>query len=894
MKDTLMNSKPVRPEFETVCKQAEIPYTYAEYHAFVRANRKIIEKYRYHPIYRDDEYFYDTMSSELAGKLKKWSMLRTADDPCTAEGCCSLAAMAGMCHMAPEKLIDWLADRNEEISFEKGRMLIKTAFAEAVAKDLKNIIKVSSLLPNLMEHYPELPATAIRGVVAAHLTQAQPSWLLKCGDLPGLQQKEPSYLASNQHAVWSELSRVIGQAPLLPMVKLRTVTGLSNEGLEERIKLGIIHASKQNGMCMISVDEMHRVKRYADTHISLDHVVGEVLLQTGNDAFGWNKQEQRRKLTDCFEGNGYWGMRIYDARATPLSGGAFGKIIQLKDVKGFREKAALAIACVGQSHEICCRTVLDAYRGYYPRTVAKLGEFLKVHHLYEEQRTVNMLDFLMYQLQTRNCELDELDDDGIAQLVTAYLETTKTSGELFVRFLNYGGYTAREYRYSSAPRQTDYTAYPAEDFAVIVAYVVNEDLWAEVNLVQKALKEPRCAELWLYIALHVFAAWRSTDYVRLEPPLLRYSWMETEERIASAAYTQEDAEYVARTFIGKIDAMQMRPNKTNAYDQVPTLFFNCPENCLAPFGVILSVAASHYYKKEPYVGKTFVVVRKDLRTIRRFFGENMVRACGNKDFSGLRANKSVLQCVSTTALDDGQSPYMAYLLASLMRSHKGGYGTLAQTTELYLRDANFAGEDPNYIIYQMFLRGICSFAVDLLLKQCYGESYDTLSVEGKTECITTLGVSNYQIDQLKRCIAEAQDSAMAVITSISAEKTARRPKDILISLTNGHGHGKDRCGLCIAKAAGLQCRFPDRQGCLGCQYEVKTKALLLRYLSNYDRLHMIAEGTGVEFEKRKAMSLMHAQFTAISEIAHHLSAATTAAEMRVYRDLMADMQRGER
>ena len=135
---------------------------------------------------------------------------------------------------------------------------------------------------------------------------------------------------------------------------------------------------------------------------------------------------------------------------------------------------------------------------------------------------------------------------------------------------------------------------------------------------------------------------------------------------------------------------------------------------------------------------------------------------------------------------------------------------------------------------------------------------------------------------------------MAVITSISAEKTARRPKDILISLTNGHGHGKDRCGLCIAKAAGLQCRFPDRQGCLGCQYEVKTKALLLRYLSNYDRLHMIAEGTGVEFEKRKAMSLMHAQFTAISEIAHHLSAATTAAEMRVYRDLMADMQRGER
>ena len=886
----LAREKPVYPVFKAMCEWANIPYTYAEYHSFVRMHRDIIAKYRYHPIYCGEEYFYDATSPVLEKQLKRWSMLRTADYPCTVKGYCSLAVMAEMCGTTPEKLVDWLMQKTEEISFEKGQLFIKTAFVKTVAKDMNSVEKVSSLEPELVKEYTELSAIAVRTVVTDYLIQKKPVWLLQDDDLPGLKRKEPSYIAKNKNAVWTDLSNAVKLPPLLPVSKLRKRTGLSDQGIEKRIQSGVIRASLIENEYFLSVDELRRIEQYARDYIALERPVYHLLSQTGNDSFHLQQKEQRNKLIDCFEQNNYWGLRVYRAETTPLSGGIFGLVIDVKDIDAFLRWAKLPVMCVGKPNEVCCQNILDTYQDRYPRTVGKLREFLADCHAYDEQRTVDMLDFLLCQLEMLGHELEELDENGVAQLVRAYLETTKTSGELFIQFLSYGGYTTREYKYDSIPGQSDRSAYPAGDFAVMVAYTVNEDLWERSGLLRKALQEKKNAELWLYIALHIFSAWRSTDYVRLEPPSLRYSWMETERRVANGTYTQEDAEYAARTFLGKIEVLQLHPNKTKAYRQVPPLLFHCPENCLAPFGMILSVAAVHYYRDGEQTEKAFVVARKDLRTIRNFFGEDMVKACGYRDFSGLRANKSVLQSVSSTALEDNQSPYLAYLLASLMRSHKGTYETLAQTTERYLQDANFAGEDPDYIIYQMFQRGVCSFAVDLLLKQCYGREYEVLPIQSKTECIVMLGVSNHQIDCIKKCIAEAQDHAIAVITEIAESEADIQPKRMLVSLANGHGYGKDRHSLCIAKAAELSCRFPDRQGCFGCRYEIKTKALLLRYLKNYDRLQTIERQADSEFERRKAAALRKTQFAEISEILYHLKTETSADEMRTYRALLADIQ----
>jgi len=891
-KNLLKRQKPVRPDFQVACEQADIPYTYADFHAFVRNHRNIIDKYRYHPLYREEEYFYDATLPKLESELKKWSMIQTADRACNVAGYCSLAEMAEMCGLTPAKLVDWLEGKAAETVFIKGQVLIRTGYAESTAQALKRVTRVSSVLPDLAKKYPELPASTVKRIVTDYLIQNRPGWLLEDGALPWIKLKEPSYIANDQDMVCAELIRVIGEAPVSPLVKLRGITGLSDFDLIERIQSGVIHANKEDGTYLITVNEIRRIRQYAADYIVLDHVIEKLLLQTENDTIRWNKAEDRRKLTDFLEENHYWGLRVHDAAATPLRGGVCQRVIHHKDVDEFIEKATLAVKCVGQPSDVCCRNILDTYQVHYPRTIERLREFLNSYDICNDQRTVNMLDFLMYQLQTIGKELDELDDDGITRLVTAYLETPKTSGELFVQFLRFGKYTNRAYRYDSLPREVNNTAYPAADFAVMVAYVVNEGLWAEADLVHKALAEAKYAELWLNIALHIFAAWRSTDFARLSPPPLRYPWEESRKRIVSGTYTKGDAEYAARTFVAAIQALQMRPNKTHAYSQVPPLIFLCPEDCLAPLGMILSIAAIHYYEAGKQIeADPFVTGRNDLRTIRAFFGEAVVKACGYRNFSGRRANKSVLQSISATALEEDVSPYLSYLLASLMRSHKGGCATLAQTTEIYLRDANFAGQDPNYIAYQMFQRGVCSFAVDLLLKQCYGERYNSLTIEGKTECIALLGVSNDQLDQIKKYIVQAQDDAIAVVTEIVAEGAARQPQDTLAALANGHGCGKDRYGICIAKAAKLSCRFPERQKCLGCRYEVKTKALLLQYISSYDRLQTIAARTGDDFERRKAAALSQAQLAAISEIVYHLNPETTAAELEVYRNLLRGMQK---
>ena len=93
------------------------------------------------------------------------------------------------------------------------------------------------------------------------------------------------------------------------------------------------------------------------------------------------------------------------------------------------------------------------------------------------------------------------------------------------------------------------------------------------------------------------------------------------------------------------------------------------------------------------------------------------------------------------------------------------------------------------------------------------------------------------------------------------------------------------------KAAKLPCKFPERQRCLGCRYEVKTKALLLQYISSYDRLQTIAARTEDDFERRKAAALSQAQLAAISEIVHHLKPETTAAELEGYQNLLKEMQK---
>lgn len=137
-------------------------------------------------------------------------------------------------------------------------------------------------------------------------------------------------------------------------------------------------------------------------------------------------------------------------------------------------------------------------------------------------------------------------------------------------------------------------------------------------------------------------------------------------------------------------------------------------------------------------------------------------------------------------------PLVAYHLASVMRSHKLSYGKPSETTDVYLHDASFSGQTPEYVIYQMWERGVCSFVVDVMLKKCYGESYSCLTMSQQTEVITGMNLTPAKITNILRYVQIAEDHACEVVNTVcqSHEVTENALKRIAL----GYGTGKDPDG----------------------------------------------------------------------------------------------------
>lgn len=67
------------------------------------------------------------------------------------------------------------------------------------------------------------------------------------------------------------------------------------------------------------------------------------------------------------------------------------------------------------------------------------------------------------------------------------------------------------------------------------------------------------------------------------------------------------------------------------------------------------------------------------------------------------------------------------MMAALARSHKGGIGTLPEITDVYLKDANFTGYSPEFILREMFERGIFGFIPAILLEMYQGKRTGSLA-----------------------------------------------------------------------------------------------------------------------------------------------------------------------
>jgi hypothetical protein len=112
-------------------------------------------------------------------------------------------------------------------------------------------------------------------------------------------------------------------------------------------------------------------------------------------------------------------------------------------------------------------------------------------------------------------------------------------------------------------------------------------------------------------------------------------------------------------------------------------------------------------------------------------------------------------------------------------------------------------------------------------------------------------------------------------------------KDVLTTLALGCAPGKDQGSMCMCKAADMQCQEPSRLNCLGCKYEVKTKALLVKYIIAYNEMWADTEGLLDTDIQRQRWLANHIYAPAIGEIQAHLLESTT--DMNVYNQLVQEV-----
>jgi len=545
-----------------------------------------------------------------------------------------------------------------------------------------------------------------------------------------------------------------------------------------------------------------------------------------------NNRAGRADLTNFIDANGGFGYS-YEAGASSL-------MIEKSAEADMRDALELWLRAYKQPHSVKIDLMMDAHRGKYPITCGLFRGFVLDRDVNGDAAYWQLLDYMLSEINKEITDYSETELDMLAGKLGE--ELTLAAAKLFAEFASAAVQRSKQI-YSYAPREQPALineAYTVKDFAVMAYCVFNEDVWASRDMLAKAIQTKALAEMWLFVALHLICALRSGDMERLPVPMLPHDGETVHRMILSGFFPKQDAVALADELAVRLKLKPQKPSKTGRWGGVPDLKLFVPESLKWPLGIILAIAAAHHPGAQ--VGGRFVKPSDSLYNMRLLFGGNFVKAAGNRRFSSRRGNKSYLQGIDAIAsLNDSPGKPKGYMLAALARSHKGGIGTLPEITEIYLKDANFTGYKPEFIIREMFERGVFSFIPATLLEMYDGGPYKKLPVSAQTEIICGLGLGALQIEHIAesvwRSFSAARHTVTALLSDISDTASLRENAfRILQNIASGAAPSRQPEYLCLMAAADRACPSAGRDSCLGCGYEVYTKSAMHILMKEYMRL----------------------------------------------------------
>lgn len=685
------------------------------------------------------------------------------------------------------------------------------------------------------------------------------------------------------------MSELAAKTRLYPIQDLRQATDCSLAELRRLAEQGVIQGTQVNKNWLISWDERTRVMQLAEQYASVEAALSTIA--TENTYFDLGLVKVREDVKEYLERNEYFGLDIIPSEGVPKWAGRLGLLIPKEEQSDFLEEYRLYVDGYGKAETEKVRILYQHFEVDYPATIKRLRKYVPEKQIqYSQHSLLEMAEWLLSRL---DIELAEYDESRIKnELVQNSNELSYAARSLLYGFLRKNGYTVRSYQTKKSTANMDVSAYSEAAYATMVAAVVNHDVWEEQNLVGKAVICQKYADAWLFLAMHVYAAWRTPDYLRLEAPSLPYDAETTLQKIDDGTYTQNDMVRVATLFLEDINTKRNVPHKTERFCGIAPLYLYCPEECKASFGLQLSIAAAHALLSGRH---PFIKREVELRTFLDFFGDPMAEALGYRMFSTRKANKALLQSVQKMAERQGNTAVITYSMASRMRSHKAGYGQLAETTALYLQAAPLGEYPVQRIVEMLFERGICSFAIDALLKNCYGELYCELSADTKNELICSVGLTPAKADELQRLVLRAEDEATAFVQTLCTSK--ERSSQVMVAiLSDDTMWGKDRKSHCLLVALGQVCKQPMRQRCMGCPYEIRTKAMLVDLCKAlYQQQAVLKNQEKSDMERKKAKWLIERTlWPMIAEIQRHLPPETAESDAIMYAEIAKECYEKER
>lgn len=497
----------------------------------------------------------------------------------------------------------------------------------------------------------------------------------------------------------------------------------------------------------------------------------------------------------------------------------------------------------------------------YPATESYLTEFF-CSHVTDEDTQLSIYDQLAYNLKK---EVFFYTDHEIGQLLNQIIDTApKNVGDRITFFLAWLRKKKKTSYYKDYILSNRYKmdvqneAYDMDDYLHLLYYLLCPEYIEENDMYRKAAESSDYTDTWLYLSLHFISSLRDTDKLRIYHPVLPYPAKEVLNRVADGTFSANDARITLLSITEKLCILPLTPNKTSDKQGIDSIKFFVPVSCEVHFGTLFALAEAHRQVNE--VPENPIIRRvTTYQEIRRNMGDEIGELFRTSDFRSRSATKSYLQSIfmlSNDVLEDNDAFGMqSYMIASMARSHKGGYGAFASTTIEYLKDAKLHGLTPEVVIFQLLERGVMSFIPSMLLKMVTKGEYERLSVSNQTELVKTLDLTPDEINTIVSVTSKAQKHAELIVSD-----SVKHGGDIVTALqkiANGNAYSKQNYSLCLRNALGVPCIHQNSRQCLGCGADICTRATFYQVLSEIKRvkaLYLICTND-IEKEKYKHLFL---------------------------------------